>query len=68
MSVLGGFDAAGGMVWNSQKSEPFTLGVGQQATVKLNLRIPFGEHTRLIVQIGVDGVLVDESYSDWFDT
>lgn len=68
VSALAGFDAGGGMVWNSQHSEPFTLGVGQQATVKLNLRIPFGEHTRLRVQIEVDGVLVDESYSDWFDT
>lgn len=68
VSVLGGFDAGEGMVWNSQKSELFTLGVGQEATVKLNLRIPFSKHTRLVIQIGVDGVLVDESHSEWFDT
>lgn len=68
VTVLAGFDAGGGMVWNSQEAEPFTLGVDQQATVKLNLRIPSGEHTRLVVQIVMDGVLVDESYSEWFDT
>ena len=68
VSVLGGFDADEGMVWNSQKSEPFTLGVDQQATVKLNLRIPYGKHTRLIIQIAIDGVLVDESHTEWFDT
>ncbi len=68
VSVLGGFDAGEGMVWNSQKSELFTLGVGQEATVKLNLKIPFGKHTRLIIQIGIDDVLVDESRTEWFDT
>ncbi len=66
--VLAGFDAGGGMVWNSQQSEPFTIGVDQKATVNLNLNIPLGKHTRLIVQIGMDNVLVDESYSEWFDT
>jgi len=66
--VLAGFDAGGGIVWNSQKSEPITIGVNQKATVKLNLRIPLGKHTRLIVQIGMDNVLVDESHTDWFDT
>lgn len=68
VSVLGGFDADGGMVWNSQKSELFTLGVDQEVTVRLTLRIPSGKHTRLIVQIGVDDVLVDASHSEWFDT
>jgi hypothetical protein len=68
VSVLAGFDTGGGMVWNSQESEPFTIGVNQQATVKLNLRIPLGKHTRLIVQITMDNVLVDESHTDWFDT
>ena len=68
VSVLAGFDAGGGMVWNSQKSELFTLGVDQKVTVQLKLRIPFGKHTRLTIQIGIDDVLVDESHSEWFDT
>jgi len=68
VTVLAGFDAGGGMVWNSQTSEPFNLGAGQQVTVELNLKVPFDKHTRLIVQIAIDGVLVDEDHTDWFDT
>jgi hypothetical protein len=66
--VLAGFDAGGVMVWNSQQSELFTIGVDQNATVNLNLDIPLGKHTRLRVQIVMDNILVDESYSEWFDT
>lgn len=68
VTVLAGYDAGGGMLWSSQKVEPFTLGADQQTIVKLTLRIPPREHTRIVVQIVVDGVLVDESFSDWFDT
>ena len=67
VTVLAGYDAGGGMLWNSQKVESFTLGIDQQTTVKLTLRIPPREHTRIVVQIVVDGVLVDESFSNWFD-
>ena len=68
VTVSAGFDAGSGMVWNSQKSEPFILGASQQAVVKLNLRIPLDKHTRLIVQISIDGVLVEEGFTGWFDT
>ena len=68
VTVLAGYDAGEGMLWNSQKVDPFTLDIDQQTTVKLTLRIPPREHTRIIVQIIVDGVLVDESFSNWFDT
>lgn len=68
VTVFAGFDAGGGMVWNSKESEPFILGVDQQATVKLNLLIPSDKYTRLIVQILVNGIAVEESYSDWFGT
>lgn len=68
ITVLAGYDAGGGMLWNSQKVEPFTLGVDQQTTVKVTLKIPPREQTRIVVQIVVDGVLVDESFSIWFDT
>ncbi len=68
VTVLAGFDAGERMVWNSQKSEPVTIGIGQQTTVRFNLKIPLGKHTRLIVQVGIDDELVDESYTDWFDT
>jgi len=68
VTVLAGFDAGGKMVWNSQESQPFNIGATQEATVKLNLMIPYGKHTRLIIQISIDDVLVDESHTDWFDT
>ena len=68
VTVLAGFDAGEGMLWISQQVAPFALGIGQQTTVELNLRIPLREHTRIVVQIVVDGVLVDESFSNWFDT
>jgi len=68
VTVLAGFDAGNGMVWNSKESEPATIGVDQKLTVTLYLKIPLDKHTRLVVQIGMDNVLVEESYSDWFDT
>ena len=68
VTVLSGFDAGGGMIWNPQESEPFKLGAGQHITVKLNLRIPYDKHTRLIVRIAIDDVPVDESQTGWFDT
>jgi hypothetical protein len=68
VTVLAGFDAGNGMVWNSKESEPATIGVDQKLTATLYLRIPLDKHTRLRVQIGMDNVLVQESYSDWFDT
>lgn len=68
VSVLAGFDAGNGMLWNSKESELFTIGVNQKLTVILNLRIPLDKHTRLIIQIGIDKVLVSESYTGWFDT
>ncbi|MFC2021626.1 hypothetical protein ACFLTR_00200 [Chloroflexota bacterium] len=68
VTVFAGFDAGDRTVWNSQTSEPFNLAAGQQVTVGLNLKVPLDKHTRLIVQIAIDGVLVDEDYTDWFDT
>ena len=68
VTVSGGFDAGEGMAWNLQESKPFTIGVNQQATITLNLLIPLDKHTRLIIMIGIDGILVEESYTDWFDT
>lgn len=64
VSVLAGFDAGEGMVWNSQKSEPFAIGVDQQATIKLNLQIPLDKHTRLIIQIGIDDILVSKGNTE----
>ena len=51
----------------SKKQTVYTRS-GQEITVNLNLRIPFGKHTRLIIQIGIDDVIVDESHTERFDT
>jgi len=56
------------LFWNIQESELFDVGVNQQVIVKLYLQIPFGEYTRLGIQIVDDGYAMDESYSDWFNT
>ncbi len=69
VSVLAGFDAGEDKLWNGVQSETFNLGVSQQITVALTLEAPpLNKHTRLIVQIGIDDYLVDESFSEWFDT
>ena len=68
VSVLAGFDAGNGMLWNGKESQPFTLGVNQKVTIKLSLIIPVDKHTRLVIQIGIDNVLVDESHTEWFNT
>jgi hypothetical protein len=64
-----GFDAGNDKVWSSVSSDPTYLGPGMQAAITLALRPPpQGVHTRLLVQIVVEGVCVDESYSKWIDT
>ena len=69
VSVLAGFDAGEDKLWDGVQSETFNLGVSQQITVTLTLEAPpLNKHTRLIVQIGIDDYLVDESFSEWFDT
>ena len=68
VSVLAGFDAGGDMFWNGQQSEPFQVRADHQVTVTLNLRVPLGKHTRVVIQIGIDDIRVDESHSKWFDT
>ncbi len=66
--VYAGLDAGDSQVWNPKQSQLFDLAVGQEATVILNLVVPSGKHTRLIVQIVDNGVAVDESRSEWFDS
>lgn len=66
--ILAGFDAGGGKIWNSEKSQPFNISVDQRVTIKLTLQAPLGKHTRLVIQVVDDGRAVDESHSEWFDT
>jgi hypothetical protein len=66
--VLAGYDAGGNMLWNRQTSENFTLDVGSEKTVTLQLKISHGYYTRLVVEVVYGGYAVDKSYSDWFTT
>lgn len=68
VTVLAGFEAGSYMLWNAEQSNTFALGRDQQSVVRLQLRVPPREHTRLVVQIIINGVLFDESRSGWFDT
>jgi len=66
--IYAAFDAGGDMVWNAGESQHFDLGPDQSITITMQLSIPQGEYTRLLVQIVDDGYSVDESYSEWFET
>ena len=66
--IYAAFDASGDMVWNAEESQHFDLGPDQSITITMQLDIPEGEYTRLLVQIVDDGYSVDKSYSEWFDT
>jgi hypothetical protein len=69
IKVYGAFDAGGDSVWNPVESEPFNLNIGASATVQIELEAPPGEHTRLIIGVmGAEGYMLDQSYSEWFDT
>ncbi len=66
--IFAGFDAGNEQVWNSQRSQEFRIGVDEKVTVTMTLKIPHGQHTRILVQIVYGGYAVDDSYSEWFDT
>lgn len=66
--IFAGFDAGNEQVWNSQKSGLFNIEFGQEVTVNLSLKVPYGVHTRILVQVIDNGYAVDNSYSDWIDT
>lgn len=66
--VFAGFDAGGNTFWNPKTSDNFTLDVGSEKTVTLQLRISHGYNTRLVVEVIYGGYVVDKSYSDWFIT
>lgn len=68
VTVWAGFDAGENLAWNGQTSQSFSIGINEQVSVTLNLKIPVGQHTRLIVKIINNDILMDERYTDWFDT
>lgn len=68
VTVLVGFDAGSDTLWNAEQCEPFVLGPDEKSVVKLQLKVPRGKLTRLVIRILVNGVLADDSHSVWFNT
>ena len=67
--VLAGYDTGDGQIWNSAQSEIFDLDAGYHIDIILNLRFPPSDiHTRVLVQVVMNGYSVSDSYSEWFDT
>jgi len=65
--VLAGFDAGGGLLWNPQESQHFTLDIHERIDITFNLKVPVVEQTRLVIQIAREDYAVDESHSEWID-
>lgn len=66
--VYAAFDAGANLVWSPQNSPTFTIGIDQTVTITISIKVPLGEHTRILVKVVYGGYSVDSSYSDWFDT
>ena len=66
MVVSAGF-ASSEWVFNAQESGIAPLEAGASATVSVSVKIPQERHIRLLVQVFVDDVVVDESTSGWLD-
>jgi hypothetical protein len=66
ITVLAGFDAGNDQVYNPERYY-VDLEAGYFNTITFRLRIPRDVHTRIIVQIAENGILIDESYSKWID-
>ena len=66
--IYAGFDAGNDQLWNPEQSALFDVGLDQEITVTLSLKVPRDVHTRIIVQIVYGGYAVDDSQSEWLDT
>ncbi|HHE41957.1 MAG TPA: hypothetical protein ENL12_04875 [Dehalococcoidia bacterium] len=67
LSILAGFDAGNGKLWNTVESDVFDLSAGEATERDLTLTMPASNHTRVRIFILRDGKSVDKSESAWFD-
>ena len=65
VSIYAGFDAGNDQCWNGRYAPSFVVDINETATVNLDIKFPYGEYTRLLVQIIYDGYAVDESFGKW---
>lgn len=68
VTVMVGFDGGNYVLWNAEQSNAFVLDADKRTLVKLQLKVPPHEHTRVVVQVIINGILFDESRSGWFET
>ncbi len=67
LSILAGFDANSGKLWNTVESDSFDLAPGDSVERSFTLTLPPEDHTRVRVFILRDGKSVSKSQSAWFD-
>lgn len=67
IKIFAGFDVGYSMILNPRESDFFDLDVEAVSSLELLLRVPLEEHMRLVVRV-LDpwGLVLDESYSNWF--
>lgn len=67
LSILAGFDAGDGKLWNTVETDSFDLAPGETIEQDMTLTLPSEKHTRVRVFIVCDSKSVDRSQSAWFD-
>ena len=69
IKIQAAYDGGDEVLWNAVESEFFDLNVDDESTIILELDEPRNVHTRILVRI-IDpwGYIMDESYSEWFNT
>lgn len=69
IKIFAGFDVGYGLILNPRESEFFDLGVEEVSSLDLFLSVPLEKRMRLVVRV-LDpwGMVLDESYSNWFNS
>jgi hypothetical protein len=69
IKIFAGFEVGYGMILNPRESDFFDLDVEAVSSLELLLSVPLDEHMRLVVRV-LDpwGLMLDESYSGWFNS
>jgi hypothetical protein len=69
IKLYAAFMGKGEQIWNPEESAFFNLNIEEETSIMLELSVPRDVRTRLVVRV-LDpwGDVMDESYSEWFDT
>jgi len=66
LSVVTAFDAGDNMIWNRTESSLFDLEPRYRETIRMQVKVPRDEYTRVIVSVMQNGFAISRTYSDWF--